>query len=100
MDIYNLNSSAIVIGQRKKSLESAKIEIGEDELVFLKKVSRKKNYIPMKHIILLTHKEKKKIINPKELKKKDISKEKGFKKLNQNNLRLFSQFILLKFKLI
>jgi len=48
LDIYNMDSYAIVIGPRKKAVETAyHVEIGEDDVVFLKKVaSRKKQLYP------------------------------------------------------
>ena len=48
LDIYNMDSYAIVLGPRKKAVESAyHVEIGEDDVVFLKKVaSRKKQLYP------------------------------------------------------
>ena len=48
LDIYNMDSYAIVIGPRKKAVETAyHVEISEDDVVFLKKVaSRKKQLYP------------------------------------------------------
>ena len=48
LDIYNMNSYAIVIGPRKKAIENAyHVEVGEDGVVFLEKVaSRKKQLYP------------------------------------------------------
>ena len=76
LDIYNMDSYAIVIGPRKKAVESAyHVEIGEDNVVFLKKVaSRKKQLYPdiAHHIIKMQKKELKDSINEN----KEINKDK------------------------
>ena len=76
LDIYNMDSYAIVIGPRKKAVESAyHVDIGEDNVVFLKKVaSRKKQLYPdiAHHIIKMQKKELKDSINEN----KEINKDK------------------------
>jgi len=76
LDIYNMDSYAIVIGPRKKAVESAyHVEIGDDNVVFLKKVaSRKKQLYPdiAHHIIKMQKKELKDSINEN----KEINKDK------------------------
>ena len=67
LDIYNMDSYAIVIGPRKKAVENAyHVEIGEDGVVFLKKVaSRKKQLYPdiAHHLINIQRKEKRNKLN-------------------------------------
>ena len=77
LDIYNMDSYAIVLGPRKKAVENAyHVEIGEDDVVFLKKVaSRKKQLYPdiAHHLIKLQKKEAKD--KEKEAKKEDKKDE-------------------------
>ncbi len=79
LDIYNMDSYAIVLGPRKKAVENAyHVEIGEDDVVFLKKVaSRKKQLYPdiAHHLIKLQKKEAKEKEAKKEDKKDEIKKE-------------------------
>jgi len=78
LDIYNMDSYAIVLGPRKKAVENAyHVEIGEDDVVFLKKVaSRKKQLYPdiAHNLIKLQKKE------AKEKEKKDNDKKEEVKK--------------------
>ena len=80
LDIYNMDSYAIVLGPRKKAVENAyHVEIGEDDVVFLKKVaSRKKQLYPdiAHNLIKLQKKE------AKEKEKKDNDKKEEDKKEN------------------
>ena len=79
LDIYNMDSYAIVLGPRKKAVENAyHVEIGEDDVVFLKKVaSRKKQLYPdiAHHLIKLQKKEAKDKEKEKEAKKEDKKDE-------------------------
>ena len=79
LDIYNMDSYAIVLGPRKKAVENAyHVEIGEDDVVFLKKVaSRKKQLYPdiAHHLIKLQKKEAKEKEAKKEDKKDENKKE-------------------------
>ena len=63
LDIYNMDSYAIVLGPRKKAVESAyHVEIDKDDVCFLKKVaSRKKQLYPdiAHRLIDIQRKEKK-----------------------------------------
>ncbi len=79
LDIYNMDSYAIVLGPRKKAVENAyHVEIGEDDVVFLKKVaSRKKQLYPdiAHHLIKIQKKEAKDKEKEKEAKKEDKKDE-------------------------
>ena len=63
LDVYNMNSYAIVVGPRKKAVENAyHVEIGKDDVVFLEKVaSRKKQLYPdiAHHLMNIQRREKK-----------------------------------------
>ena len=73
LDIYNMDSYAIVLGPKKKAVEDAyHVEIGEDDVVFLKKVaSRKKQLYPdiAHHLIKIQKKEAKEKANEEKEKK-------------------------------
>jgi manganese-dependent inorganic pyrophosphatase len=80
LDIYNMDSYAIVIGPRKKAVENAyHVEIGEDGVAFLKKVaSRKKQLYPdiAHHLINIQRKEKRsKLKEEKKEEKKEVKEE-------------------------
>ena len=79
LDIYNMDSYAIVLGPRKKAVENAyHVEIGEDDVVFLKKVaSRKKQLYPdiAHQLIKLQKKEAKEKENKDNDKKEEDKKE-------------------------
>ena len=79
LDIYNMDSYAIVLGPRKKAVENAyHVEIGEDDVVFLKKVaSRKKQLYPdiAHHLISIQRKEKRDQEKEKEQKINEKSKK-------------------------
>ena len=78
LDIYNMDSYAIVLGPRKKAVENAyHVEIGEDDVVFLKKVaSRKKQLYPdIAHQLIKLQKKE-----AKEKEKKDNDKKEEDKK--------------------
>ena len=80
LDIYNMDSYAIVLGPRKKAVENAyHVEIGEDDVVFLKKVaSRKKQLYPdIAHQLIKLQKKE-----AKEKEKKDNDKKEEDKKEN------------------
>ena len=89
LDIYNMDSYAIVIGPRKKAVENAyHVEIGEDCVVFLKKVaSRKKQLYPdiAHHLIKIQKKEQKNKAN-EEKEKKETNQEKNKEKENKKEL--------------
>ena len=84
LDIYNMDSYAIVVGPRKKAVENAyHVEIGEDEVVFLKKVaSRKKQLYPdiAHHLINIQRKEKRNKLKENNEKKEEKIEEKENKK--------------------
>ena len=84
LDIYNMDSYAIVIGPRKKAVENAyHVEIGEDGVVFLKKVaSRKKQLYPdiAHHLINIQRKEKRNKLKESSDNDKDKDKNKEEKK--------------------
>lgn len=85
LDIYNMDSYAIVIGPRKKAVENAyHVEIAEDGVVFLKKVaSRKKQLYPdiAHHLINIQKKEKRNKLKENNEKKEAKIEEKD----NKNN---------------
>ena len=84
LDIYNMDSYAIVVGPRKKAVENAyHVEIGEDGVVFLKKVaSRKKQLYPdiAHHLINIQIKEKRNKLKENNEKKEEKNEEKENKK--------------------
>ena len=84
LDIYNMDSYAIVVGPRKKAVENAyHVEIGEDGVVFLKKVaSRKKQLYPdiAHHLINIQRKEKRNKLKENNEKKEEKNEEKENKK--------------------
>ena len=90
LDIYNMDSYAIVIGPRKKAVENAyHVEIDQDGIVFLKKVaSRKKQLYPdiAHHLIKIQKKEAKEGTNKNDVKKEnnDKNKENNDKKENDD----------------
>ena len=94
LDIYNMDSYAIVIGPRKKAVENAyHVEIGEDGVVFLKKVaSRKKQLYPdiAHHLINIQKKEKRNALkgnnNEKKEEKDENKKEDKKEDKNEKNL--------------
>ena len=78
LDIYNMDSYAIVLGPRKKAVENAyHVEIGEDDVVFLKKVaSRKKQLYPdIAHQLIKLQKKEAKEKENKDNDKKDEDKK-------------------------
>ena len=78
LDIYNMDSYAIVLGPRKKAVENAyHVEIGEDDVVFLKKVaSRKKQLYPdIAHQLIKLQKKEAKEKEKKDNDKKDEDKK-------------------------
>jgi manganese-dependent inorganic pyrophosphatase len=78
LDIYNMDSYAIVLGPRKKAVENAyHVEIGEDDVVFLKKVaSRKKQLYPdIAHQLIKLQKKEAKEKGNKDNDKKDEDKK-------------------------
>ena len=88
LDIYNMDSYAIVLGPKKKAVENAyHVEIGEDDVVFLKKVaSRKKQLYPdiAHHLIKIQKKEAKEKENEEKEKKDNNNKENENKKDNDD----------------
>ena len=78
LDIFNMDSYAIVLGKRKKAVESAyHVEIGEDGVCFLKKVaSRKKQLYPdIAHHLIDIQKGERGKSRPKRLPKKKEEEE-------------------------
>ena len=79
LDIYNMDSYAIVLGPRKKAVERAyHVEIAEDDTVFLKKVaSRKKQLYPdIAHRLMdIQRKEKRKQSEAQSKEKKENKEE-------------------------
>ena len=89
LDIYNMDSYAIVIGPRKKAVENAyHVEIGDDCVVFLKKVaSRKKQLYPdIAHHLIKIQKKEQKIKANEEKEKKETNQEKNKEKENKKEL--------------
>ena len=78
LDIYNMDSYAIVIGSRKKAVENAyHVEIAEDGVVFLPKVaSRKKQLYPdiAHHLVKIQKKEKRSKLEENKEEKKEENK--------------------------